>query len=101
MTRKTKTTKTASVVPEKYRERYDDGSCGDNLAVRLKKHATAADGTTDIAKLRALAQRNDVWSASYAKLNAGLARMTIEPATAAKSCGSKRHASEVDRQEAG
>lgn len=73
MTRKT--TKTASVVPAKYRERYADGSCGDTLAVRLKKHVTAADGTTDVAKLRALAERNGVWSASYAKLNAGMQRM--------------------------
>jgi hypothetical protein len=64
-------------VPAKYRERYEDGSCGDTLAVRLKKHVTADDGSTDVARLRALAQRNDVWSASYAKLNAGLARMTI------------------------
>jgi hypothetical protein len=81
MTRKVKTTKTAaagaSVVPAKYRERYEDGSCGDKLALRLKKHITAADGTTDVAKLQALAERNGVWSASYAKLNAGLARMTI------------------------
>lgn len=73
--RKTKTTK--NVVPAKYRERYEDGSCGDTLAARLKKHVTADDGTTDIAKLRALAERNNVWSGSYAKLNAGLARMTI------------------------
>ena len=73
MTRKTKT---ASVVPAKYRERYEDGSCGDTLAVRLK-HVTADDGTTDVTKLRALAESNDVWSASYAKLNAGMQRMTI------------------------
>jgi hypothetical protein len=66
-----------SVVPARYRERYEDGSCGDTLAVRLKKHVTTADGTTDVAKLRALAERNKVWSASYASLNAGLARMTI------------------------
>jgi hypothetical protein len=49
--RKTKTTK--NVVPAKYRERYEDGSCGDTLAVRLKKHVTADDGTTDVARLRA------------------------------------------------
>ena len=78
MTRKSKTTKTsASVVPAKYRKRYEDGSCGDTLAVRLKKHFTAANGTTDLTRLRALAQRNEVWSGSYAKLNAGMIRMTI------------------------
>ena len=74
--RKTKKT-TNSVVPAKYRERYEDGSCGDTLAVQLKKHVTTADGATDVARLRALAKRNGVWSGSYAKLNSGLARMTV------------------------
>ena len=65
------------VVPTKYRERYEDGSCGDDLALKLKKHITTDDGTIDLAKLRALAEANDVWEVRYAKLNAGLARMTI------------------------
>jgi hypothetical protein len=89
MTRKTKTARrrtarrpapdaAASVVPAKYRERYKQhgGSSGDDLAVRLKKWVAAPDGTVDLAKLRALAEANGVWSDRYAGLNAGLARMT-------------------------
>jgi heme oxygenase len=49
---------TASVVPAEYRERYQDGSCGDDLAQRLRRHTASSDGTTDIAKLKALAQAN-------------------------------------------
>jgi hypothetical protein len=63
-------------VPAKYRKQYDDGSCGDDLAVRLKRHVTTADGTIDVAKLRTLAELNGVWRSEYAKLNPGLARMT-------------------------
>jgi hypothetical protein len=92
MTRKTTTTRTkpktrrptakradsaASVVSAKYRERYADGSCGDDLAARLKKHLAADDGTTDLTKLRDLAKANGVWEDGYSKLNAGLARMSV------------------------
>jgi hypothetical protein len=76
---------TGSVVLAKYRDQYKQhgGTSGDDLAVRLKKHVAAADGSIDVAKLRALAEANGVWEARYAKLNAGLARMT---------CGNKLRA---------
>jgi hypothetical protein len=81
MKRKNKTTNneavTNNVVPAKYRKRYVNGSCGDKLAARLSKHVTSSDGSVDVARLRTLAERNEVWSASYAKLNAGMQRMTI------------------------
>jgi hypothetical protein len=68
---------TSSVVPAKYRDRYHDGSCGNALAAQLHTHVTNDNGATDVARLKALAQLNGVWRASYAKLNAGLQRMTI------------------------
>jgi hypothetical protein len=37
----------------------------------------AADGTIDLGKLCAVAEANGVWDDRYAKLNPGLARMTI------------------------
>jgi hypothetical protein len=74
--RQPKTPKTRSVVKAEYRERYNDGSCGDDLAQRLRQHTAGADGV-DVAKLRALAEANDVWDDRYANLNAGLQRMTI------------------------
>jgi hypothetical protein len=76
---------TGSVVPSKYREQYKEhgGSSGDDLAVRLKKHVAADDGSIDLAKLRKLAEANGVWDERYNKLNAGLARMT---------CGNKLRA---------
>jgi hypothetical protein len=67
----------ASVVPQKYRDRYEDGSCGDTLAKQLRAHVTTKDGAVDVAKLRALAKLNGVWKDSYSKLNNGLQRMTI------------------------
>jgi hypothetical protein len=76
-TRKAARGRAASVVPAKYRDRYEDGSCGDDVALRLKRHITADDGSVDVAKLKALAQRNGVWLGSYEKLNAGLARMIV------------------------
>lgn len=74
-TRRKNTKTTASVVKAEYRKEYEDGSCGDALSKRLKQHITNADGKTDLAKLRALAERNGVWSASYANLNPGMVRM--------------------------
>jgi hypothetical protein len=70
---------TASVVPAKYRERYAEhgGSSGDDLALRLKKHLAADDGSTDVTKLRALAEANGCWDERYAAVNVGLARMTV------------------------
>jgi len=66
-----------SVAAAEYRARYADGSCGDDLAVRLKQRVAAADGSVDVAKLRQLAEANGVWVSSYADLNPGLQRMTI------------------------
>ena len=43
---------TGSVVPAKYLDRYVDGSCGDDLAKRLKRHVTADDDTLDVGVLR-------------------------------------------------
>ncbi len=72
-------TATGSVVPAKYRERYAEhgGSSGDDLAVRLKKHLAANDGTIDLTKLRALAEANGCWDNRYAAVNVGLARMSV------------------------
>jgi hypothetical protein len=76
-TRKPAHKQTASVVPTKYRDKYRDGSCGDALAAQLHTHITNDDGTTNLAKLKALAQLNGVWRANYAKLNAGMQRMCV------------------------
>ena len=70
-------TVTGSVVPAKYRERYQDGSCGDEIALQLKKRCTAADGTFDLAKLKAIAVANDVvWNERWDQINPGLARLS-------------------------
>ena len=58
-------------------ERYQDASCGDRLARKLRKYLATDGGTIDLAKLQRLAERNDVWASRYASLNAGLARMTV------------------------
>jgi hypothetical protein len=47
-----------SVIKQKYRERYEDGSCGDCLARKLRKHLEADGGAIDLAKLQQLAERN-------------------------------------------
>lgn len=80
----TKTTKqaktpaaTGSVIKADYRDRYSDGSNGDDLAKRLKKFVTADDGTVDLGKLKALAERNGIWNERYATLNPGMARMNV------------------------
>src|SRR5262249_56171406 len=57
---------TQSVIKQKYRERYEDGSCGDRLARKLRKHPETVDGTIDLDKLQALAERNTVWKPRYA-----------------------------------
>jgi hypothetical protein len=75
-TKKPNKKSTASVVPVKYRERYENGSCGDALSKRLRAHIVTKDGTIDAAKLKTLAQLNGVWKDSYAKLNVGMQRMT-------------------------
>jgi hypothetical protein len=75
--KKTRKTDTASVVPAKYRQHYQDGSCGDRLAVRLRRHLETADGTIDLDKLRALAVANAVWTDRYASLNPGMQRLCI------------------------
>jgi hypothetical protein len=90
MTRKTKKarrrtprrpapTTTGSVVKADFRARYAEhgGSSGDELSVRLRKHLETDDGTIDLAKLRALAETNDVWSERYAGLNAGMQRLNV------------------------
>lgn len=70
---------TRSVVPADWRAKYKErgGSCGDELAERLRRHLAAQDGTIDLAKLRKLAEANGVWRPGYEKLNAGLARMSV------------------------
>jgi hypothetical protein len=70
---------TASVVPADFRASYAEhgGSCGDDLAQRLKKHLTATDGTTDLDKLRALAELNGLWRSDYGRLNPGLQRLNV------------------------
>jgi hypothetical protein len=69
---------TGSVVPAEYRKRYGSaGDCGDDVATKLKQHCAAADGSIDLNKLQTIAAANDCWTASYAGLNAGLARMSV------------------------
>lgn len=43
---------TRSVVPADWRAKYKErgGSCGDELAERLRRHLAAQDGTIDLAK---------------------------------------------------
>jgi len=57
-------------------QRYEDGSCGDRLARKLRRHLEAG-GRIDLAKLQELAERNTVWKPRYASLNPGLARMVV------------------------
>ena len=68
-----------SVVPADWRAKYAEhgGSCGDELAERLRRHLGAADGTIDLTKLKRLAEVNGVWRTEYAKLNAGLRRLSV------------------------
>jgi hypothetical protein len=68
-----------SVVQADFRARYAEhgGSSGDELSVRLRKHLETADGTIDLAKLRALAETNEVWSDRYSSLNAGMQRLNV------------------------
>jgi hypothetical protein len=66
-----------SVIKQKYRERYQDGSCGDALARKLRKYLETGGSTIDLAKLQRLAERNGVWKLRYGSLNPGLARMVV------------------------
>jgi hypothetical protein len=66
-----------SVIKQKYRERYEDGSCGDGLARKLRKHLETKGGTIDLGKLQQLAERNGVWVSRFASLNPGMARMVV------------------------
>jgi hypothetical protein len=66
-----------SVIKQKYRERYEDGSCGDGLARKLRKHLETEGGTIDLGKLQQLAERNGVWISRYASLNPGMTRMVV------------------------
>jgi hypothetical protein len=43
-----------SMIKQTYRERYENGSCGNALA---RKHLGASDGTVDLAKFQQLADR--------------------------------------------
>ncbi len=65
------------MIKQKYLERYEDGSCGDGLARKLRKHVETDGGTIDLAILQQLAERNGVWASRYASLNPGLARMVV------------------------
>lgn len=71
MARKPSKPKSASVVSSEWRNKYakHGGSCGDDLAQRLRG--------IDFAKLKALAEANEVWDPKYAGLNFGLTRMTV------------------------
>jgi hypothetical protein len=66
-----------SVITADFRERYKQhgGSSGDELSVRLRKHLATADGTINLAKLKALAELNGVWSDAWSSLNVGQQRM--------------------------
>ena len=66
-----------SVIKQKYRERYEDGSCGDGLARKLRKRLETKSGTIDLAKLQQFADRNGVWKSRYVSLNPGMARMVF------------------------
>ena len=47
------------MVKADFRAKYaeHDGSCGDELAAKLKAHVAAADGTVDLAKLKRARRR--------------------------------------------
>lgn len=69
---------TASVVPAKYRDRYAaDGSCGDALSARLRKHLSTDDGAIDLKALKRLAEANGAWQPRYATLNPGMQRLCV------------------------
>lgn len=69
-----------SIVKKKYREAYKKNgfSCGDQLSEELKLYLIVP-GQIGIClkRLRAVAEKNDCWRDTYAKLNAGQMRMTI------------------------
>jgi hypothetical protein len=51
MTKSRKTKTTGSVITPEFRDRYAaDGSTGDALAKRLKRHVTADDGSADLVE---------------------------------------------------
>ncbi len=65
-----------SLVPAKYRERYGRAAhCGDDMALRLKKHLAGKDGKLDVAKMAKLAKANGL--AGWGHLNVGQQRMLL------------------------
>jgi hypothetical protein len=68
---------TASLIKPDYRARYAaDGSCGDPLSARLRKHLSTDDGL-DLKALKRLALANGAWQPRYATLNPGHARLCV------------------------
>jgi hypothetical protein len=66
-----------SVIKQKYCERYEDGSCGDALARKLRKYLETEGGTINLGKLQQLAERNGASASRYASLNPGMGRMVV------------------------
>ncbi len=66
-----------SMIKQRYRECYEDGSCGDALARKLRKYLEPNDGTIDLARLQQLAERNDAGASRCASLNPGLTRVVV------------------------
>jgi hypothetical protein len=67
-----------SVVPAKYKARYGkEQHCGDDTAVRLKKHLTGEDGKLDMTKLERFGRANECWKEEWASLNPGQRRMLM------------------------
>lgn len=71
-----------SIIKSKYREQYKkhDFSCGDDIADEIRAYIAVVKGgkmRVDLARLKEVAVKNNVWKESYGLLNAGQQRMTI------------------------
>lgn len=71
-----------SIIKSKYKDRYKKNgfSCGDDIANELGEYCKVIRNSrlvVDVAKLKAVAVKNEVWRDSYSNLNVGQQRMTI------------------------
>jgi hypothetical protein len=70
---------TKSVINRDYFERYKahGGSCGDEIASKLKEVTASEDGTCDLDKVERIAKANNIWKDEHRKLNPGMVRMVV------------------------
>ena len=67
----------SSVMKPGYAEKYEDGTCGDDMAALLAKSVKNEDGSTDERAIAKIAKDNGIDMEKYAKLNVGMQRMNL------------------------